>query len=70
MSTTHGFQRRCDDCGRRVASPVEFFRRDDLGVVVGDGETVCRDCLGKRIVLAERQVELFERAFVEEVFDA
>ena len=57
---THSSMRRCDDCGGRTSQPVLYYQTAELGVVVADGEQVCRECLVKRVELADRQLELFE----------
>jgi hypothetical protein len=52
--------RQCVDCGQRTSQPVLYFETAELGVVVTDGEAVCRECLEKRKELAARQIDLFE----------
>ena len=56
----HSSMRQCVDCGRRTSQPVLYFETAELGVVVADGEAVCRECLEKRTELAARQIDLFE----------
>lgn len=60
----HSSMRRCDDCGGRTSQPVLYFETAELGVVVADGEAVCRACLENRKELAARQLELFAEVAV------
>ena len=38
----------CRDCRKLTASPVTMMVSWDYGVIVGENETVCQECCGKR----------------------